>query len=113
MTLLADPSPSPGGRRWLRLSFLFMATGIVTLLAAGALFVLNYVSGDEHLGSGPETVTAFGPGLDYYLTPQPTLPPTATLPSSAPITRLIIPRFDVDARVVGLGVDERGIMGSP
>ena len=113
MTLRTDLSPSPGGRRWLRLSFLFMATGIVTLLAAGALFVLNYVSDDERFGSGPETVTAFGPGLDYYLTPQPTLPPTATPPSSAPITRLVIPRFDVDARVVVLGVDERGIMESP
>src|SRR3989304_6303615 len=50
MTLRTDLSPSPGGRRWLRLSFLFMATGIATLLAAGALFVLNYVSDDERPG---------------------------------------------------------------
>jgi len=93
-----------------------MGAGLATLLAALALFVVSLLGrGDNRFGSGPETVTAFGPGLSYYLTPQPTATPlpAGTPASAAPVARLLIPKFGVDATVVTLGVDNQGIMESP
>jgi LPXTG-site transpeptidase (sortase) family protein len=99
---------------WNRLSFIVMGAGVASLLAAAVLLILNLtgVMGNGGYG-GPGTSTAFGSGVERYLTPQPT--PTAALapPSEAPIARILIPRFGVDASVVVRGVDTNGVMETP
>src|SRR3990172_3627451 len=99
---------------WNRLSLIVMGAGVASLLAAAVLLILNLtgVMGNGRY-SGPGTSTAFGAGVDRFLTPQPT--PTAALapPSEAAIARLAIPRFEVDAPVVVRGVDANGIMETP
>src|SRR3990172_6165293 len=99
---------------WNRLSLIVMGAGVASLMAAAVLLILNLtgVMGNG-VYSGPGTSTAFGTGVERFLTPQPT--PTAALapPSEAPIARLAIPRFEVDAPVVVLGVDANGVMEAP
>src|SRR3990172_427246 len=58
------------------------------------------------------SLIVMGAGVERCLTQQPT--PTALAPpSEAPIARLAIPRFEVDAPVVVRGVDANGIMETP
>lgn len=93
-----------------RLSVLVMALGIGALVAAGVLFGLSAtgIIGDGGLRSGPGTVTGFG---NY--TPSPSTPmPFAPTPSASAMTRLIIPKAEVDAVLVMLGIDENGVMES-
>lgn len=95
--------------RWQRLSLFIMLGGVGALVAAGVLFFLS-LSGSGY--SGPKTVTGFGI-LGDALTPRPT--PTVTLPppSDAPIARIEIPRFDVDAPIQIKGVDANRVMETP
>jgi sortase A len=100
-------------QRLSRLSVVVMGLGIAALLAAGALFALSAtgIIGDGGLlYSGPGTVTGFGAIVPTYepATPSPALP----TPSSAPLTRLVIPKAKVDARIVTLGIDGNGVMES-
>ena len=100
--------------RWNRLSLIVMGAGVASLLAAAVLLILNLTGAVGSSGhGGPGTSTAFGAGVERFLTPQPT--PTAALapPSEAPIARLAIPRFEVDAPVVVRGVDANGTMETP
>ena len=100
--------------RWNRLSLIVMGAGVASLLAAAVLLILNLTGAVGNSGySGPGTSTTFGAGVERFLTPQPT--PTAALapPSEAPIARLAIPRFEVDAPVVVRGVDANGVMETP
>lgn len=97
---------------------LFMGAGIASLIAAGLLFTFTILGvwDNDRGGSGPETVTGFGPGIDYFLNPEPT--PTSgdqepTPINESPITSISIPRFEIDAPVLIMGVDENGIMEAP
>jgi len=97
-----------------RLSLIVMALGIAALLAAGVLFGLSAtgIIGDGGLMySGPGTVTGFGSVVQTPVpsTPSPLLPP----PSEAPLATLVIPKAEVDAAVVTMGIDENGVMESP
>jgi len=94
-----------------RLAMIVMGAGALSLLAAGVLFVLIVTGKVDEGSSGPGTATAFGQiDLAAFLTPSaaPTEPP-----SEAPITRFRIPRFEIDAPVVALGVRPDGVMESP
>jgi LPXTG-site transpeptidase (sortase) family protein len=97
-----------------RLSVVIMALGIVALIAAGVLFALSAtgIIGDGGLRySGPGTVTGFG---TIVQTPSPSTPsPVLPTASSAPLTRLVIPKAKVDAKIITLGVDANGVMQSP
>ena len=104
---------APEAARWNRLSLVVMAAGLIALLAAGILFVLQITGtvGDEGY-SGPGTSVDIG-DISRVLTPAPT--PTAERPpaSEAPIDLISIPRFGVSASIVTLGVDAQGVMETP
>jgi sortase (surface protein transpeptidase) len=105
---------SRGGDRWNRLSLVVLALGGAALVAAGVLSVLIVTGrvGDSG-NSGPGTITGVLGDISSVLTPEasPTAPrPT---PSEAPIGRLVIPRFGVDAPVVVRGVDANHVMEAP
>ena len=112
--MTAEPKQERTGsnRRWSRLSLLLMLVGLGSLVAAGLFLVFGVLDGGSDY-DGPGTAEAFGPSLTYYQTPQPepTVPPPP--PSRAPLTRLAIPRFGVEAAVVVLGIDENGAMETP
>ena len=111
---MMEQATSQRSARWNRLSLIVMGAGVASLLAAAVLLILNLTGAVGNAGySGPGTSTAFGAGVERFLTPQPT--PTVTLapPSEAAIARLAIPRFEVDAPVVVRGVDANGIMETP
>ena len=99
--------------RWNQLSLIMIGVGLVAFAAAAVLFVLSL--GDEKLYSGPETATAFGEVFvgDFTLQPTPAPAPEATPPSTAAIERILIPKFEVDAPVIVLGLDEDNVMESP
>ena len=77
----------------------------VAVFAGGAL-----VAGSGALSSDPSNRGAAAPGQSI---PAPT--PTAELPppSEAPIDRIAIPRFGVEAAIVTLGVNADGVMETP
>lgn len=107
-------SNSRGSDRWNRLSLIVMAAGVSALVAAAVLLVLavtGTVGGNGN--SGPGTITGVLGDLSSVLTPEPS--PTAPLPtpSDAPVGRLVIPRFGVDAPVVVRGIDANGVMEAP
>ena len=97
-----------------RLSLIVMALGIGALIAAGVLFTLSAtgIIGNGGLKySGPGTVTGFG---SVVQTPLPITPtPQATPPSEAPLATLVIPKAEVDATIITMGIDENGVMQSP
>ena len=103
----------PEAARWNRLSLAVMAAGLIALLAAGVLFVLQITGtvGDQGY-SGPGTSVDIG-DISSVLTP--VASPTVELPppSEAPIESISIPRFDVSASIVTLGVDAQGVMETP
>lgn len=115
MTLETDQREAPRSVGWNRLSLVIMGGGIAALVAAAVLFLLTFggVLGDDPGYSGPETATTFGVPLDAYLTPQPSPTPASTPPSDAPIARIRIPKFGVDAPVIVLGLDNNNVMESP
>ncbi|MEX2158089.1 MAG: class F sortase [Dehalococcoidia bacterium] len=101
---------APRDARWNRLSLTIMAAGITALLAAGLLFALAFMGivGDENGNSTIDTGVAFH--LEPTVAPTPTsLPP----PSEAPIARIKIPRFEVDAPIQIRGVDGNRVMETP
>ena len=103
---------TPPDKRWSRLSIVIMVAGVSALLAAGALTLFALTQ--EECCSDVGTATTFGTGLDSsLLTPQPS--PTAPLPTpvDAPIARIAIPKFEVDAPVVIRGVDANRVMETP
>lgn len=110
---MTQQKPAQEVTRWNKLSLVVMGAGVVSLLAAGVLFVLNITGavGDDGY-SGPGTSVDIG-DISRVLTPAPT--PTAELPppSEAPINTLAIPRFGVEAAIVTLGVDPNGVMETP
>ena len=114
--MMLEPGQQGSSRsmRWNRLSLAIMSAGILSLVGAGVLFALILTGAVDDGYSGPGTSTVFGDPLsDEYLRPQPS--PTADLPppSEAPIARISIPRFEVDAQIVVRGVDAGGVMETP
>lgn len=112
--------PAPPRDRHVRASLLFMLAGFAALIAAGVLFYLHFTTEDARLASGPGTAVGFGPGFDYYLTPEPAADgpeaaptPAGPPPSEAPIAQLRIPRFDMSAPVITLGLNSNGVMEAP
>jgi len=97
-----------------------MGAGVACLMAAGVLFILILTGAVEQGGyDGPGSIkTPFGPPISARAAqPTPTPPPVPTIsptpPSEAPVARLVIPRFEVDAPVVIRGVDAEGRMQTP
>ena len=114
MTLETERRTSRRSARWNRLSLIIMGAGVSALVAAGVLFVLT-VSGivdDGTTYSGPDTASAFGPDT-FFLTPYPTATPAPEPPSDAPIARISIPRFEVDAPITVRGLDASNAMETP
>ena len=103
---------SEGPARWNKLSLAVMGAGVVSLLAAGVLFVLSITGAVGGGYSGPGTSIDIG-DISDILTPQPTPTAERPPPSTAPINRISIPRFGVDASIVVLGVDSNGVMETP
>ena len=100
---------------WNRLSLAAMGAGITSLVVAGVLLLLSVMG-----VVGEETYEGPDPAPRIVATPrppvQPDLPtPTASPlpPSDAPLASLAIPRFDVDAAIVVLGVNADGVMETP
>lgn len=114
MTVQMAPRGSGRSARWNRLSLIFMGAGVSALVAATVLFVLGLTGtvGDSGY-SGPGTSTVFGSPVERYFTPQPTPTVPPPPPSEAPVARIVIPRFEVDAPVVVRGVDANGVMETP
>jgi LPXTG-site transpeptidase (sortase) family protein len=106
-----------------RLSFILiglgavlMCAGMVALLAAFInVPVLSDLVEDSSSGySSIETGAAFGEPLKTP-TPGPSPTPENKFPpgTAADVGRLRIPRFEVDASLITMGVDEQGVMQSP
>ena len=96
-----------------RLALALLVFGLATLSVAGYLIFGSLTGGSNYNGIGD--AEAIGPPIALFQTPVP--PPTA-LPSptkvrSAPLARITIPRFNVDAPVIVLGIDENGVMEAP
>ncbi len=105
---------TPRRDRWYRLSLIIISVGAASLIAAAILIVLALTGSFNSDYSGPGTTTAFGGNLlTDLLTPKPT--PTAPLPTPdlAPIARLVIPKYDINAPVVVRGVDANNVMETP
>ena len=105
-----DPLSPKKSAGWERYSLALLGVGIAALIASGVLFTMTVLD-DGRNWSGPGTTTALG-DPDAPLTPQPTAT-AAQQVSTAPIARLTIPRFNVDAPVIVLGLDEEGVMEAP
>ena len=116
MTLHVDGGDKRRNARWNRMSLAALTMGVVMLLSSAVLGILllsGTFGGNDFEGPG-ETIDTFG-SLDAAFTPQPT--PTAALviapASDAPIERVLIPKYDVDAPVIILGLDEDNVMEAP
>jgi len=101
---------------WNRLSLVTMGAGLCALIAAGVLAILSFagVVGEDPYEGPPATVEVFSaPTREVLEVPaaSPTAPPPT--PSTAAIQTLSIPRFEVSAPVIVLGVGEDGVMQTP
>ncbi len=95
---------------WNRLALVLLVVGLGALVASGYL-IFDAVRG----GSDFEVATAtnFGPPISAFQAPAPTATEPPPQVSSAPITRLSIPKYDVGGPIVVLGIDENGVMEAP
>lgn len=104
-----------GRTGWSRLSLITTGAGLCALLAAAILLTLSVAGiGGEETYVGPPDATPIIPTpreLVRNLQPTPTASPPP--PSAAPIDSLAIPRFDVVAPIVVLGVTDNGVMETP
>lgn len=99
-------------QRWNRLSLSIMGAGLAALAGAAVLFILMLTGTVGKGYSGPGTTPAIEGDIRKYLTPVAT-PTSDVPPSEAPIARIVIPGFEVDAPVVVRGVDAAGVMQPP
>ncbi len=100
-------------RRWNWLSIALFASGLALLIAVPVILFTGVFSGSTY--SGPGYAEDFGPSIVHFQAPATSTPapsPTA-VPSGAPIQRLTIPKYNVDAPIIVLGVDENGVMEAP
>ena len=101
----------PESATWNRLSLFVMGAGVLSLIAAAVLFVFT-LTGDSGY-SGPGTSTTFGPDVREIIAPPATPTAAPPPPSEAPIASMAIPKFNIDAPIVVLGVDDNGVMETP
>jgi LPXTG-site transpeptidase (sortase) family protein len=102
-----------GSPRWKTLSIAVMAFGFLSLIAAGVLLVLTLTGSIGSKGySGPETTIDIG-DISDVLTPDATATPVYPTPSNAPVVRLVIPKYGVDAPIQVKGIDANNTMESP
>ena len=114
MTFHVDGGDKRRNARWNRLSLIALTVGVVMLLSSAVLFVLvlsNTFGGDGFEGAG-ETVETFG-SIDEAFVSQPTPTAAIELPSDSPIERILIAKYDVDAPVIVLGLDDKNKMEAP
>lgn len=111
MTVEATHPSSKERRGWNRLALALLAVGLVTLTVASYLIYESFNSGS---GFEVESAEPFGPSVSLF---EPPPAPTATeappLASTAPISRLTIPKYDVSGNIIVMGVDEHGVMETP
>jgi LPXTG-site transpeptidase (sortase) family protein len=92
-----------------------MGMGVAALVAAAVLLALTFagVIGEEY--NGPADATEFEVPTRRLIVQVPGATPTTPppTPSTAAIQTLSIPRFDITAPVVVLGVDDQSVMESP
>ena len=96
-----------------RLSLILLGTGVVVLLTSAVLLILTFtgvLGGSSYEGVGE--ATAFG-DPDSPFVPPPTTVPASPPASDAAIVQIALPRFDVEAPVVVMGVDDSGAMETP
>ena len=96
-----------------RLPLILLGTGVMVLLTSAVLLVLTFtgvLGGSSYKGVGPASV--IGDPNSVFI-PQPTSTVVAPPASNAPIDRIAIPRFGVEAPIIVLGVDESGVMETP
>ena len=110
MALEATQPTNTERRGWNRLALALLIVGLVTLAGASYLIYDSLTGGS---GFEVESASRFGPELSFFQTPVPTATEIAPLVSSAPITRLTIPKYDVEGPIIVMGVDENGVMESP
>ena len=101
----------PESATWNRLSLFVMGAGVLSLIAAAVLFVFTLTGSEGY--SGPGTSTTFGPDIRDAIAPPATPTAAPPPPSEAPIASLAIPRFNVDAPIVVLSVDDDVVMETP
>ena len=101
----------PENTTWNRLSLIVMGAGVLSLIAAAVLFVFT-LTGDGGY-SGPGTATTFGEDIREVIAQAATPTAAPVPPSEAPIASIVIPRFDIDASIIILGVDDDGVMETP
>ncbi len=113
MALEATQPTNTERRGWNRLALALLVFGLVTLAGASYLIFDSLTGGSNYNGIGD--AEAFGPPVALYQTPvpPPTAQPSPTAERSAPLARITIPRFNVDAPVIVLGIDENGVMEAP
>ena len=100
---------------WNRLSLATMGAGLTALAAAGLLFLLSLtgVVGEDAYEGPPAAPSIVETPREFVRLIQPTPTASPPPPSEAPIASLSIPRFDVEAAIVVLGVDDDGVMETP
>ena len=101
----------PQNATWNRLSLFVMGAGVLSLIAAVVLFVFTLTGSGGY--SGPGTSTTFGPGISAFIAPPATPTAAPPPPSEAPIASMAIPKFNIDAPIIVLSVDDDGVMESP
>lgn len=99
-----------------KLSYALITLGTALIIVAVTLMALvatDVIDNGSTGNSDLDTVTTFGEPID--ITPQANITPSSQFPppSDAPITRLVIPRVEIDAPVVIRGVDEARVMQTP
>ena len=90
-------------------SIILFVLGVSILAGTGGWLLYSYFNDDSYADE-LRNVEGFGPGLEYFQQPATATPPPG---NESPVARLRIPKYDVDAPVIVLGVDENGVMESP
>jgi LPXTG-site transpeptidase (sortase) family protein len=98
------------GKQYDKLSLALLGAGAASFVALIVLLALIFFTDtfDSNGGNSLEgTVTAF------EVTPGPTVTPQEIPPSRAPIARILIPDYEVDAPVQTKGIDANNVMEAP
>ena len=116
MTMDSGKQDQRGDSRRNRVAIGMIALGLAALLVGvviSTLIIGGVFDGDDYQGPG-ETVYQFGDlEAAFARRDLPAPAPTDVPPSDAPIVRIVIPQYEVDAPVITLGLDSNNAMESP